>query len=67
MVRIRSCPFCASIDLQWVSGGAFAVLDVLGGTGLGLVTCRECGRRVLPIEFESIKALEKFRKAKRKR
>ena len=67
MDRIRACPFCASIDLQWVSGGAFAVLDVMGGTGLGLVTCRECGRRVLPIEFESVKALEKYRALKQKK
>ena len=64
MVRIRACPACGSVDLQWVSGGAFAALDAVGGTGLGLLSCAECDRRVMPIEFENVRALERFRKAK---
>ena len=67
MERIRACPACGSVDLQWVSGGAFAALDAMGGTGLGLVTCAECGQRVMPIEFESVKALGRFRAQKRKK
>jgi len=59
---VKACPSCGSTDLRWKSGGANSFLDALGGTGIGLSTCGSCGETVLPVEFKSEEARQKFAK-----
>jgi hypothetical protein len=62
---IRACPFCANPDLKWVGGGANLIFDYLGTTSLsGKFQCYNCGREVLPIEFDSKAAYLQFVKSK---
>jgi len=64
---IRACPMCGNPDLKWVGGGENAVFDVIGETSLsGELFCERCGKKVLPIEFDSEKAYLKFMAEKKK-
>ncbi len=58
---VKACSNCGSAELEWIGGGANAVFDFTGASGLsGLLHCANCGRDVLPIEFQSEKARKKF-------
>ena len=61
---IQTCPNCGSEKLEWVGGGANAVFDFTGATTLsGLLHCTNCGKTILPIEFDSEKARRAFAKS----
>ncbi len=45
---VRACPQCGSADLESAYGPAD---PILAGTNLGLLTCSQCGRSVVPITF----------------
>lgn len=45
---VRACPQCGSADLESTYGSAD---PILAGTNLGLLTCSQCGRSVVPITF----------------
>ena len=58
---IKVCPNCGSAELEWIGGGANAVFDFTGASGLsGLLHCANCGRNILPLEFPSEKARKRF-------
>ncbi|VVC02910.1 Uncharacterised protein [Candidatus Burarchaeum australiense] len=58
---IRACPICGNPDLKWVGGGENAAFDVIGETSLsGELFCERCGKKVMPIEFDSEKAYLRF-------
>jgi len=60
-LAVKACPNCGSAELEWIGGGANAVFDFTGASGLsGLLHCANCGRDVLPLEFPSEEARKKF-------
>ena len=58
---IRVCSNCGSADLRPLGGGAEAAFDYFGADTLsGIMHCENCGKNVLPIEFENEKQAKKF-------
>lgn len=62
--KFSACPYCGSLEFEWVGGGARAVFDFTGASALsGLMHCKKCGKDVFPIEFESEAKYKEFAKS----
>ena len=58
---VRACPQCGSDRLESSYGPAD---PILAGTNLGLLTCLQCGRQVVPVSFPSETERERFAKGR---
>ena len=56
---VQACPACGSASLDSSYGPAD---PVMAGTNLGLLTCGQCGRCVVPIRFSSEAQRARFEK-----
>lgn len=66
--RIQACPNCGSAELEWITGGASAIFDVVGATThSGIMHCNSCGNDVLPVEFDSEETRREFAKSLKER